>query len=204
MCSVQNDSFAWLCVHPSMLYDGKENSEICLGYILNIYGIYLKYASNWIHWCIGAKKMMKLPSWVRTRMYLSLPMLGTWKHHTKCSLYSAWISERYIPGIYQVYTYHMSSAAILRAFLVSQARLDVSDLDFLRILSVLATESPLTLGWGLPKFHSQSLISYTWLPLRDAGPWPSAHPYSKACFCRPVYLYGIVDVELPSRSTLPT
>ncbi len=35
------------------------------------------------------------------------------------------------------------------AFLVSQARLDVSDLNFLRILSVLATESPPTLGWGL-------------------------------------------------------
>ncbi len=68
----------------------------------------------------------------------------------------------------------MSYAAILRAFLVSQARLDVSDLEFLQILSVLATESPPTLGRGLPKFHSQSLISYTWLPLRDAGPWPSA------------------------------
>ncbi len=44
----------------------------------------------------------------------------------------------------------MSSAAILRAFLVSQlesqARLDVSDLDFLLILSVLATESPPTLA----------------------------------------------------------
>jgi hypothetical protein len=25
--------------------------------------------------------------------------------------------------------------------------------------------------WGLPKFHSQVLISYTWLPLRD--PWLS-------------------------------
>jgi hypothetical protein len=31
------------------------------------------------------------------------------------------------------------------------------------------TESPPTRGWGLPKFHSQVLISYTWLPLRD--PW---------------------------------
>ena len=93
----------------------------------------------------------------------------------------------------------MSSSAILQAFLVSQARLDVSDLDFLLILSVLATESPPTLGWGLPKFHSQVLISYTWLPLRD--PWlaPSAHPNSKACFCRGAYLpvYGMVDVALP-------
>ena len=190
-------------------------------------GIYIEYtwyiseiciqSDSLIYWCQENDETVII-SWNShvPIMFLSLPMLGTWKHHSKCSFYSAWISERYIPGIYQVYTYHMSSAAILRAFLVSQARLDVSDLDFLRILSVLATESPPTLGWGLPKFHSQSLISYTWLPLRDAGPWPSAHPYSKACFCRPVYLYGIVYVELPSRkqgksgtrprrsSTLPT
>jgi hypothetical protein len=46
----------------------------------------------------------------------------------------------------------------------------------------LDTESPPTLGWGLPKFHSQSLTSYTWLPLRDAGPWPSAHPNSRPVF----------------------
>ena len=75
----------------------------------------------------------------------------------------------------------MSSAAILRAFLVSQARLDVSDLDFLRILSVLATESPLTLGWGLPKFHSQSLISYKWLPLRDVGHPNRQHIRIQSC-----------------------
>jgi hypothetical protein len=36
----------------------------------------------------------------------------------------------------------------------------------------LATESPPTRGWGLPKFHSQVLISYTWLHLRD--PWQRA------------------------------
>ena len=59
----------------------------------------------------------------------------------------------------------------------------------------LTTESPPTRGWGLPKFHSQVLISYTWLPLHD--PWrlaPSAHPNSKACFCRGAYLpvYGMV------------
>jgi hypothetical protein len=81
-------------------------------------------------------------------------MAGDMKSSLKMQFYSACISDRYIPGIFQVYTYHISSAAILRAFLVSQARLDVSDLDFLQILSVLATESPPTLGWGLPKFHS--------------------------------------------------
>ncbi len=61
-------------------------------------------------------------------------------------------------GIYQANTKYihiicllvacMSSAAILLAFLDSQARLDVSDVDFLLILSVLATESPPTLGWA--------------------------------------------------------
>ena len=68
------------------------------------------------------------------------------------------MSDRYILGVYQVYVYHITYAAILLAFLVSQARLDVSDLDFVRIRSVLATESPPTLGWGLPKLHIQSLI----------------------------------------------
>jgi hypothetical protein len=62
-----------------------------------------------------------------------------------------------------------SSAARFRVCRVFQARRDVSDLECLRIFSVLATESPPTRGWGLPKFHSQVLISYTWLPLRD--PW---------------------------------
>ena len=60
-----------------------------------------------------------------------------------------------------------SSAARFRACRVFQARRDVSDLESLRISSVLTTESPPTRGWGLPKFHIQVLISYTWLPLRD-------------------------------------
>jgi hypothetical protein len=62
-----------------------------------------------------------------------------------------------------------SSAARFRACRVFQARWDVSDLECLRIFSVLATKNPPTRGWGLPKFHSQVLISYTWLSLRD--PW---------------------------------
>jgi hypothetical protein len=56
-----------------------------------------------------------------------------------------------------------SSAGRFQAFLVFQARRAASDLDFLRIHSVLATERPPTRGWGLPKFHSQALISETWL-----------------------------------------
>ncbi len=152
MGSEQNDSFAGWRVHPSMLCDGKQNSG-WLGYTLYMYGICLENFINLDWLIISAKKMMNLPSWVRTCMYRSPPMLGTW-YHPRCILFSMNI---------------ISSAAILRAFLVSQVRLDDSDLDSLRILSVLATESPPTLGQGLPKLHSQSLISQTWLPLQGLG-----------------------------------
>ena len=56
-----------------------------------------------------------------------------------------------------------SSAGCFLAFLVFQARWAASDLDFLRIRSVLATDRLPTRGWGLPQFHSQALISLTWL-----------------------------------------
>ncbi len=54
---------------------------------------------------------------------------------------------RYIPGIYHVYTRHtmyIPDKDHLRARLVSSSypRLEASDLDFLLIFSVLATESP--------------------------------------------------------------
>ena len=62
-------------------------------------------------------------------------------------------------GIYQVYTCHISSAVTFLAFRVPAARLVESDLDAGWILSVFATESPAILGWGLPKLHSQVLIS---------------------------------------------
>jgi hypothetical protein len=64
-------------------------------------------------------------------------------------------------GKYQVYVCHIWSLATecFRAFLVSAARWDVSDLDCLRILSVFATKGPPIRGWGVPKFHSQLLIS---------------------------------------------
>jgi hypothetical protein len=66
---------------------------------------------------------------------------------------------RYIPGIYQVYTMHILCEGHLRALLVAHPRLEASDLDFRRSLSVLATERQPTRGWGGPKFHNQVLIS---------------------------------------------
>ena len=109
MCIVQNDSIVGWRVHPAMLYDGKENSGICLEYILNIHGIFLNHASNWIYWFISAKKLMKLPSWFRTSMYKSLLMLGTWSHHSKYSFYSAWIFSM---NTWKVYTRHIPSIYI--------------------------------------------------------------------------------------------
>ncbi len=64
-------------------------------------------------------------------------------------------------GIFQVYTCHITSLAAARflAFRVPAARLAESDLDVRQILSVFATKSPAIQGWGLPKSHSQVLIS---------------------------------------------
>ena len=72
------------------------------------------------------------------------------------------------------------SAARFQARRVSQALFAASPRHLLRIFSVLATERPATRGWGLPKFQSQVLTSYTWLPLRDPCPGPSALPNSKS------------------------
>jgi hypothetical protein len=62
-----------------------------------------------------------------------------------------------------------SSAALVGAFLarVFQALFAAAPqhCDLLQIFSVLATERLATIGWGCPKFHSQVLASYTWLPL---------------------------------------
>jgi hypothetical protein len=60
---------------------------------------------------------------------------------------------------YQVYVCHIWSTVRFRAFLDFAARRDVSDLDCLRIVSVFVTKIPPIRGWGLPKFHSQVLIS---------------------------------------------
>ena len=101
----------------------------------------------------------------------------------------------YIP----VYLWYIPCEIHVLAFLVAHPRLEASDRDFIQIFSVLDTDRPSTRGWGRPKFHNQVLISKTWLPLRELGPAPSAQPYSKASFCRLLYLCGIVEVALPSR-----
>ena len=108
---------------------------------------------------------------------------------------------------------HSCGLAACRVF---QAAFAASPLHLLRIFCVAATERPATRGCGLPKFHSQVLTSYTWLPLRDPWRGPSAQPNAKSRLCRAAYLYGIVEVMFPSRkhgnsgtlprisSTLPT
>ncbi len=99
----------------------------------------------------------------------------------------------YIPCIFHVYSSHL----IVLARFVDHARLAASDRDFLLIFLVLVTERPPTRGWGRPKFHSQVLISSTWLPLRVIGPAPLAQQHSKASRCRQLYLCGIVEVVFP-------
>ena len=67
----------------------------------------------------------------------------------------------YIQCIYHVYNHgiFITDQGHTRAFLAAHPRLAASDRDFLRILLVSTTENPPTRGWGLPKFHSQVLIS---------------------------------------------
>ncbi len=65
----------------------------------------------------------------------------------------------------------------------------------LLIFTILATERQATRGWGRPKFHSQALTSYTWLPLRVSSPLAaSAQPNGKPLPCRAAYLCGMVEV----------
>ena len=149
MCSVQNDSVAGWRVNPSTLYHGKQNNGIYLVYTCYMHCICQTYSSIWIDWFIRAKETTELPPRIRTRMYRSLPMLGT-HHSSKCIFFQ----HECLTGIYQAYTITYTSYLVLRAFLVSQAGLGI-----ILIPSVLATESPPTLGWGLPKFHGQSFIS---------------------------------------------
>ena len=88
----------------------------------------------------------------------------------------------------------MSAFALAARFwarLVSQALFAASTRHLLRISSVLATERPATRGWGWPKFQSQVLTSYTWLPLRDPWPGPSAQPNLKSRLCRAEYLFDL-------------
>ncbi len=79
-------------------------------------------------------------------------------HKRNCTQKSCFTTRQDIPGIYQVYTMHIPCESHVLAFLFAHPRLEASDLDFLRIFSVLATERPPTRGWGRPKFHNQVLI----------------------------------------------
>ena len=122
---------------------------------------------------------------------------GTTPTHTKqlsmtrgssCKISSLYWYRRVM--ICKVYARHMSSAtwasaaARLLARRVFQAPLAASPLHLLRIFSVSATERQATRGCGLPKFHSQVLTSYTWLPLRYPWRGPSAQPNAKSRLCR--------------------
>ncbi len=74
-----------------------------------MHGICQTYSSIWNDWFIRAKKTTELSSQVRTRMYRSLPMLGTWYHSSKCIFYPPeaffLVYTRYIPGIYFSHRY---------------------------------------------------------------------------------------------------
>ncbi len=87
------------------------------------------------------------------------------KYNPNICLGKACFTEQsYMIGISSVYVRYMhviylqldssSSAGCFLAFLVFQARRAASDLDFVRIRSVLATDRLPTRGWGLPKLHS--------------------------------------------------
>ncbi len=86
ICSVQKDSVAGWGVHPSTLYDGKENSGICLEYILSMHGICQEYSTIWIDWLFLQRKWQNCnhDSWVRSWMYRSLPKRGTSYYPWNC------------------------------------------------------------------------------------------------------------------------
>ncbi len=103
---------------------------------------------------------MKLPPQVRASMYRCILR----REASRC-LKHVFLST----CIWQVYIRYMyvisiqldssSSAARFRACLVSLARRDASDSDFLWILSVLITERPPIRGWGLPSHPGVDLIN---------------------------------------------
>ncbi len=111
----------------------------------------------WIHCWNTEQEMMKQQQRLRTCMYRALSRRGTLHHPAKSIFYSVVVYFRYIPCTYQAYTCHILCSASLQAFQVSQAHLEVSDWNCLLILSVFATESPPTLGWGLPNFAAKVL-----------------------------------------------
>jgi hypothetical protein len=86
--------------------------------------------------------------------------------------------------VYACHIFHLDaseSASADRRFRACRVKRAVSDLDFLRILSVLATERPPGRGWGLPKIHNQVLIPWT-LPLQLHASGPAGSPRCTGTF----------------------
>ncbi len=76
--------------------------------------------------------------------------------------------HRYMTGINMSYVCNDSasaSAALLLASQLSQALCSSTHAILADLLCFSNTERAATLGCGSPKFHSQVLTSYTWLPL---------------------------------------
>ena len=108
----------------------------------DLYWYITRILSVLIHWGFVINEIMKLPPQVRTSMHRCIRRQGTARDPFQSMFYWAFIYS----GICQVYTCHIfqldasesaSAARRFRACLVSQARQYVSDLDFLRIISVL-------------------------------------------------------------------
>ena len=137
-----------------------------------------------------ANATMKLPQQVRFCIYTCIPRRGGitqfLRMHALVSI-DIWKVYEWYMNVISLQVDSSSSAARFLACRVFQARRDVSDLERLRISSVLTTESPPTRGWGLPKFHIHVLISYTWLPLRDESQrsriWRPASVEEHTCQC---------------------
>ena len=120
----------------------------------------------------------------------------TWHQHTWSKFQrpgGCCVISQVYTDIYQVYACHMSSATwasaavLLLARWVFQAAFAASPLHLLLIFCVSATKRPVTRGCGLPKFHSQVLTSYSWLPLCARWRGLSAQPNSKSLPCLAAY-----------------
>ncbi len=102
-----------------------------------------------------------------------------------------------MPGKYQAYNCHIYSAATLRAFRVFQAPHDVSDL-FLDRKASNSRLGPAEIPHPCADLINMAAPVWCWaLTVLTVGTLP--HRNLKACFCRAVYLYGMVEVVLPSR-----
>ncbi len=150
------------------LYGVKDSSGIWQSYtmIIMILGTYHDYYVFQFVGFFTSKETMKLPRQVRA--YTIIQMHSEAGSITR-SVHKHVLLSTFIWRNHGEYTRNMygvsiqldssSSAARFRACLISLGRQNASDLDFLQFLSVLPTESPSILDWGLPKFHIPVLIS---------------------------------------------